>query len=288
MQRVAVVVLAHRAPQQLARLVDALRDDATRFYVHVDRRSPDDVRAQAARLLGPGPQVRLMPPRPTPWGGWGIVAATLEAIRAARRDGAGTVVVLSGQDYPVKPTGHVLAFLAEHEGATFLEHRAMPRADWAPPGGMDRFQARGLRLPGRTLLWQDRRRTRWLPVQRVDIAPLQPFHGSALCTLSAAACDYLLAHLAENPAAQRGFRAMQMPDESALHSVLASSSLRDTLVDDNLLYADWSANGAHPEVLTERHLPVLASPAYLYARKFDLEARPEVLDRVDAELRGVG
>lgn len=285
MPEIAVVVLAHRAPVQIARLVRSLTDRSTGFYVHLDRRSSRQVHRSTGALLGGRDDVRLLRPRRTPWGGFGIVLALLDGLQAARTDGARTVVVLSGQDYPIRPTEQVVAFLTEHRGTSFLEHRPLPRPDWRPPGGLERYDARGVHLLGHDLLVKSRRGTRWLPRRPVQVAPLRPHHGSPICSLSAQACDWLLTQLGGDRALQRAFRAVQLPDETAVHTVLASSHLDEMLVNDNLLYADWSANADHPEELSEGHLPALASSAALFARKFDLLSRPQLLDRVDVELR---
>lgn len=284
MATLGVVVLAHRSPRQVARLVRALADDAVRCYVHVDRASPPDVHREVAALLGP--EATLLPSRRTPWGGYELVEAALDGIRAARADGARTVVLLSGQDYPVVPTSDLVAFLGEHSDLSFMEVHAMPRADWPrPSGGLERYDARGVRVLGRQLLVRDGRRTRWLPRRRVDVAPLLPHHGSAISILSGAACDHLLAHLADDATRTRLFRLVVVPDETVFHTVLLSSALAGKVVRDNLLFADWSAGGDHPEVIADQHLAELRSGRWLFARKFDLEARPDLLDRVDVELR---
>lgn len=282
----AYVVLAHKTPRQVARLVKAVAGDDTRCYVHVDRRSPRSVHRGVRELLGERADVRLLRPRRTAWGSAGLLLATLDGLRAARQDGARTVMVLSAQDYPVRPPDEISAFLAAHDGTSFLEHQPLPRPDWPPPGGLERYDARGVRLLGRTLLRPDRRSTRWLPRRQVDVSPLQPHHGGQFCCLSAAACDEVLSRLAEGSSLLRSFRAVQIPDETAIHTVLAGSSLASTVVDQVFVYADWIGNGDHPEDLRAEHLERLRTTAHLFARKFDLERQPELLDRVDVELRG--
>jgi hypothetical protein len=282
--RLGVVVLAHRSPRQVGRLVRALADDAVRCYVHIDRASPTAVHQEVAALLGA--EATLLPSRRTPWGGYALVEATLDGIRAARADGARTVAVLSGQDYPVVPTRDLVGFLAENADRTFMDAHVMPRADWPrASGGLELYDARGARVLGRQVLVRDTQWTKWLPRRRIDVAPLQPHHGSAISILSAAACDHLLHHLADDRDRRRLFRLVAVPDETAFHTVLLSSALAGQVVRDNLLFADWSRGGDHPEVIRDEHLADLRTGRWLFARKFDLEARPDLLDRVDVELR---
>lgn len=282
--RVAYVVLAHRLPAQLARLVRALTSDASRFYLHIDRTAPREVHTEARALLTGRSDVAFLRPRSTPWASFELVRATLDGIRSARDAGADTVVILSGQDYPIKPTPQILAFLAAEQGRSFIELFPLPRPDWPHPGGLERYDARGVRVLGTPWWWKDRRATAWLPRRRIDLSPWVPHQGSPICILHAAACDHLMRLLGE-AALQRVFRAVAIPDEAAIHTVLANSPLRGDLVPDNLLYADWSADGPHPEILRPDHLPALVAAPGLFARKFDLLAEPATLDLVDVQCR---
>jgi hypothetical protein len=49
-------------------------------------------------------------------------------------------------------------------------------------------------------------------------------------------------------------------------------------------YTDWDHPSASPPLLTEKHLPILATAPRLFARKFNDGSTP-VLDRIDRELR---
>jgi hypothetical protein len=214
----------------------------------------------------------------------GQVLATLAGIRSARRAGAQTVVVLSGQDYPIKPTEQIVAFFAANAGRSFIEVRSLPREDWPGRGGLQLYDARGWSLLGRSMVWKDRRRTAWMPSRPVDLGTWVPHHGSPSFALHAAAADHVIEQLSRRALRHR-FAAVQIPDETAIHTVLANSRLRHLLVSRNLVYADWTANGDHPEVLGPGDLPALASSDALFARKFDLSAQPDVLDLVDSRLR---
>jgi hypothetical protein len=285
-QKVGFVVLAHQLPEQLERLLDALESPVSRFYLHIDRRASAVVYSDVQKRLRQRTDVTFMRRRKTEWGSFGLVLVILEGIRIARQDGAETVVVLTGQDYPIKPRHQVLAFLAEHRDKSFVEHNALPRPDWPAPGGTERLIVRGFRFLGREWLWKNYGRwTQRLPERSVDLSPRHPFHGSQICTLNAQACDYLLEHLLNDRRLQRQFRVVEIPDEMAIPTVLANSDLRDSLVNDNLCFADWSAKEPHPEVLTPAHMDALRSTSALFARKFNVREHPTTLDLVDRNLR---
>jgi len=300
MHQVGFVVLAHHLPEQLERLLDALASPSSRFYVHIDRRADRDIHSEVQQRLRSRSDVTLLRSRRTKWGSIGIVLATLEGIKTARQDGAEIVVVTTGQDYPIVPTEKLLTFLSEHRDQSFLEHVALPRADWPAPGGLQRLTARGFRVLGHDWLWKDNRYvpdaanifTRairhwnaWMPQREINLHPLRPFWGSAVFTLNAEACDYVINNLLYDRRLLRLFRVAQLPDEMAIQTVLMNSPFRSFVVNTDLTFTDWSAEGSHPAVLTPAHFEALASIGTLFARKFDGRRYPSLMDAVDRDLR---
>ena len=51
-------------------------------------------------------------------------------------------------------------------------------------------------------------------------------------------------------------------------------------------YIDWSGNGAHPEVLTEKDLPVILESGKWFTRKVEPQASAQLIDALDAIQRG--
>src|SRR3954451_20038281 len=104
---VAYVILSYRSPDVLARLVRTLRagsPDATIAVHHDGRRCPAPG-LPGAELIAPAWAVE--------WGhGWQL-AAVLRCLRwALARSGFDWLVLLSGQDYPVRPVPAIEADLA--------------------------------------------------------------------------------------------------------------------------------------------------------------------------------
>jgi Core-2/I-Branching enzyme len=113
---VAYVILSYRSPDVLARLVRTLRagsPEATIAVHHDGRRCP------APEL--PGAQL-IAPAWPVEWGHGSQLAAVLRCLRwtLARSDFA-WLVLLSGQDYPVRPVPAIEADLARADADAFVE-----------------------------------------------------------------------------------------------------------------------------------------------------------------------
>ena len=80
------------------------------------------------------------------------------------------------------------------------------------------------------------------------------------------------------------FRRASSPDEAFFQSILLSSPLAETIVNDDLRYIDWSEGGASPRVLTTYDLDRMLASHCLFARKFDPRVDSEVLDALDANI----
>ena len=77
--RVAYVVLTHKNPRQVGRLLRRLSTDRSRFLVHVDRRAGRAVDADMRRHAAAVPRVQFLRRRRCFWAGFGMVRATLGA-----------------------------------------------------------------------------------------------------------------------------------------------------------------------------------------------------------------
>ena len=64
-------------------------------------------------------------------------------------------------------------------------------------------------------------------------------------------------------------------------TILHNSPHKVAIVNDNLVYTDWSAGGASPKVLTMGDADKLLSSDKLFARKFSVSADSEILDYLD-------
>jgi hypothetical protein len=289
--KLGFILLVHRDPDQVERLIDRLDDPDSTFVVHVGRARPDIYEPLVTRLAV-RPNVSFLPRRRIHWGGWAIASTFLDGLEALAElaPDAEYVLNLSGQDYPLKTKDAMRAHLAGQDGRSFLDHFRIPVADGAGSldwslqrGGLDRIEfwhfhayRRHARFPGKFVPLS--RGPRRLP------AGLEPYGGQAWWVLSAAAVAYVRRFLRERPDVLRFFRFVDVPDELMFQTVLLSSPLRDSIVNDDLRYIVWKPGVSHPDLLTSADLPQLQRSGDFFGRKFDPGADPEVLDVIDREL----
>lgn len=285
---VAYIVLSHRNPPQVVRLVRALAEGpAGRVLVrHDHRRSSLPASAiEAAGAEAIEDDIELE------WGRWSQLELILSCLREARRrhDPQWTLI-LSGQDYPLRPLAEIEAGL---EGAG-VDARigAVREVESRRPAHDDEFYLRcryrhyprprafpDLPASLRPLVY-----TRDVPPQvglrRMAPAPLRFYSSADWLTLGRDALGILL-EAARDRRLTRHFRRVSMPSESFFASVLLGHPSL-SVEHDNRRFARFSRPGApHPDTLTSADLDHILASGADFARKFDAEIDSEVLDRLD-------
>jgi hypothetical protein len=309
---VAYLLLTHHRPGQILRLVRTLRKGSPRapIVIHHDFTRT----ALDAALLAPYAPVFLLEASPPPrWGDWRIVAAILQALGWMELNlDYRWIVLLSGQDYPLRPLRDIESSLFGSDADAFLDVETEVRDDLESPWwrryywnhrtlrpwlaarvSTPRARDFAMRVVAR-LNW----RFPWIvlrflpdgavklgvrPLGRTPLHGLRCYKGSAWFDLSRAAVRRLLAFVRERPDVVRHFRRTLTPDEAFFHvALLNQPSLR--VRRDNRRYADWSAGGPHPKPLTLDDLPQLQASGKDFARKFDDALDAAVLDTLDQRL----
>ncbi len=279
----AYLIRAHQRPDQLVRLVERLSTPIASFHVFVSARASDEVFAAMRRGLAGRDDVHWVDRIPAYYSGFSLVRSTLDGLESVARSGPlpPHVVILSGQDYPLRPAREIEEFLAGRAGESLVEHFPIPSERWGDErGGLDRIR--------RVHFERVHYRTRILRVpflRRSFPAGLEPYGGSAWCALSDQAVRTLLAFGDTNPDAFRFFARVQTPDEIFIQTVLLNSPLRERVANESIHHIEWPG-GSHPATFRREDFPRLAASDKPFARKFDTEVDAEILDLIDKQLLG--
>jgi Core-2/I-Branching enzyme len=138
---IAYIISAYKYPQQLIRLIERLNTYSTSFFVHVDKKTEEQIFHQMANSLIHLSNIHFLKRSRYDWGGFGHVAATLEWINELFESGTDFdhAILLTGQDSPIKSNRSIDVFLEEHKGKLFMEFFALPHEEWQKCG-MDRIE----------------------------------------------------------------------------------------------------------------------------------------------------
>lgn len=296
--KIAYIVLAHKLPDQLIRLVKKLNNDTTDFFIHIDKKTNKKIYKKIFNALNGYKNVHFVKRHKSEWGAFGIVSATLEGIRGVLAQGKqyDYINLITGQDYPIKSNQQIEKTLQENYGKSFVEYFPLPSKRWKGENeGMDRLTHRYFTWRGRRISLTNKKPFRssrmnkwWLAF--VSSLPLRPnvpddiqfFGGSAYWTLTQECVEYIDAYARSNHRIMNFFRHILIPDEIFFQTILMNSDHKEHIVQGNLRYIIWNED-PHPEMLQKKHYKELMSTDKLFARKFDMTIDADVLDMIDNE-----
>jgi hypothetical protein len=286
---VAYIVLSHRNPEQVLRLVRALKEGPqARVLVRHDPRGPSLTAEQIEAAGGAAIEDDIE----FDWGGWSQLELIVSCLReAAARLDPDWSLILSGQDYPLRPLAEIEAEL----GASLVDGRlgAVREVELTrPPPGEDEFflrcryrhytRPRAMRTLPRALraLAYARELPPLVGVRRLRPPPLPFFASADWLTLGRRAMTAVLA-AAEDRRLMRHFRRVAVPSESFFATVLLNDPAL-TIERDHRRFAHFPHEGApHPETLTSSDYERLLASGADFARKFDTDLDSRVLDLLD-------
>ena len=225
----------------------------------------------ARRLAQEYPNVLLMRPRVTNWGGWTLSRILLDAIELALEQDAGWThfVNLSGVCLPIKPIEEIRASLGREPELAWVELRhfaSLPPDDWHLRWHpMLELPHKAVKLPGA------RRPPRDFELE---------YKGSQWCILPRDFCEWQRAA----PVAariRRYLRSLLLSDELLMQTLVRNGPWRSHVAPFHGRAIVWPG----PKVMTMADWDMLERSPAFFARKFDPEHDGAVIDAV---LRKIG
>jgi hypothetical protein len=275
--KIAFIILAHKQPAQLKRLLQRLSHPGIDCYVHVDAKCDLSAWKDALDL----PQVFSVQQRvKVTWAGWSILQATLNGMQAVvdSKEDYAYVTLLSGQDYILKPAGFIYDYLLARSNSGKQYLNVISDIALAPMmSKMNNYHFVEYNFPGKykfgNLL------TTLMPKRKPPLG-YKLYCGSAWWTLTPACIRYCLQFERQHPALRRFFKFTWGSDEFLIQTILMNSDYREKVTMDNLHYIDWTAGLEHPKTFGPEDVDTLLLSGKLFARKFDM-AQGAVMDLLD-------
>lgn len=313
---VAFLILNHRRPEQLGRLLSTLRSQCPDSPIAVHH----DIHATEAptALIESLPNVHLLTSgKRVVWGGSGIAEAYCWSLAwMFEHLDFDWVMLISAQDYPIKPLSGLEGDLGrDGADAVFqavpisqipttverinMRHRyhyqyrptVASRPRFLSPGVQDFLRAMDgavvalnlaqplfkiYRLPDRIPY-----RFGWRARRTPYSADWPCWKGSSWFALSRRALGYVLRYMAERPEYVEYCRRTMHSDESMVATIVCNSADL-TVANRDVTYTRWENERAgHPDLFTIDDLADLLSAPQYFARKFDIAKDSRILDELD-------
>lgn len=298
------LILAHKNPLQLSRMIERLDDGASKFFIHLDAKTP--IEPFTACLEGG--HIRFIEPRERcVWGDFSIVRATIRLMEAASNE-QGLFILMSGQDYPIQSQGYINDFLERNKEFDFIEIEPLEEK-WKPKMVKDKLEhyhilhseerghsncyapfshcsvfqkVRTLThlLKGRL----SRKNFRLLCSLPKRVAPFErQYAGSQFWAFSERTFYAVLNYIREHKAALEGYyKYTSSPDEIYFHSVLMNLVAKDSTIKlkEQITYVNYFRK--NNVFVTEDFDKLTSAKGKLFARKFDTDIDIEILNKLDS------
>jgi len=276
--KIAHLILAHTAPEQVYRLVKRLQHPDAKYYNHIHLKA--DITQfnsllQLERVSFVNERVNVK------WGAYSIIQATVNGFKSILSSGHAFdhVNLLSGVDYPLRSTQAIHSFLSANAGKNFMHFLSVANEWQEAITRLTEYHLTQYNFPAQYKV--QKLMNKVLPVRKMPHGMI-PVGRSQWFTITGDAMRYIVDYLDKHKEVVRFFKLTWAPDEIIFQTLLFNSHFKESMVNDNLCYVDWSAGTPSPKVMGIVDKEALLASGKLFARKFDMKQQPEILDYLDA------
>lgn len=273
MRKHAVLLIAHQNPEHQLKLINYLGDSFD-FFIHYNKKSKlteNDIKAFTAL-----PNVKLFSQKyEVNWGGVTLTKIILYlGGEAIKNKDYKYIIVLSGQDFPIKSRQSILNFYNENEGKQFLLNFPLP-APWWENGGYERFNyyhffdiVNGRNHLGQKMINFLVKTQKIIGLNRDIKSKLPPMYGgSSWFSVTTDCMEYCIHYFDKHKGIFKLINHTFAPDEMIFHTIIMNSEYEKSVQNDNLCFISWGEDPS-PLTLDDSFFHVLKSSDKLFARKF--------------------
>lgn len=275
--KLALLIHAHKCPEQLSRLISKLIHPDVDIYVNIDAKVDiSNFKSLIKNACFIENRVEVV------WGRFSQVEQILNSFQEiiSKTKNYSHILFISGQDYPVCAIDDILKVHKQNEFKSFINYFKLGSDDWS------------ILMKKRYEYWHflskyDPRGNHYIKkiIQKFGYRRKFPFresyYGACWFSLSIEAVQYLLNFTRSNPYVVKFFEYSGCADEIYIQSVLLNSGIKDKMINNIYRYFDWNDKGKSPKILTITDLGKIRASKAWFARKFDINVDSKILDKLD-------
>jgi len=280
--RIANIIVAHKNPGQLLRLVNQFHASQFHNFVHIDAKL--DITQYSAIVNHPN--VTMLPRISVVWAGFSFVKVVIDALKQVTKgkDHYSYFNVMSGMDFPVRPTTEFHDFLENSykEGPKeFFE--ICDLSEWPAKHRFEKYHLSDWTIKGR--YFTERIINFFVGKRKFWGGRMEPFGYSAWFTASDKFIAYALKFFEENPGYIKFLKTTWNPDEFTFCTLIMNSPFKDKLGSGNLRLIDWTEGKAHPRLFKTGDIDQLLASGKFIARKFDESVDRKILEELESSIQ---
>jgi hypothetical protein len=277
-----ILIHAHRNLEHLNRLIKAVDYPNFVIYVNLDKKSEIDPKEISDRAILIKKRVSVV------WGEYSITEETLNSLHQIVEEqfDFSHVVLISGQDYPVKSNEEIDDFFEKNTGKNFMECLLITETNKYSPY-IWRYDRKHF-PSGR--VWERKIHTLWKLTYKFFtgkeykiemINNYTPYWGSQWWNLTKECVEYVL-EKAEDKKITTFFTTTWCSDEVFFQVLLMNSFLKDTIVNDDLRCIDWTNCKNSPRNLNNEDYDKIISSGKLFCRKIETGVSGVLVEKLES------
>lgn len=277
--RIACIVIAHKGPLQIERFIKKFHGLPFDFYLHIDKKVDQKLFEQLQDLS----QVYFVTKRVSiRWASYSYIEALLNSLKQVLGTGIryDFISIMSGQDYPIKPVEDLYATFKQNPGKNFICYDET--GEWWKDAisRINRYHFTNFGFRGRYRIQFFLNAI--LPIRKFPL-PYELYGGpKAMCmTLSIDCAEFVFSFIESNSKLRRFIRFTWGPDEFIVPTIIMNSDFKESVVNNNFYYIDWSKGGVSPKTLQAEDYDLLVASDKMLARKFDMALDTIIMDMLD-------
>ena len=282
MQKHAYMIMCHDNFELLQKLLILLDDEQNDIYLHIDKKAKIFDRRKLFSSVKKS-TLTLVKRVKVNWGGYSQIKVELLLLKEATKVEHSYYHLLSGVDLPLKTQSEIHRFFEENVGKEFVSVDNLTKNEdfFNRIGRYYFFQDFIGRNKGyRSALLETMESISlsiqgFFHVKRKAYENTEIFKGTNWFSITHEVAVYTLSKEKE---IRKCFGYGLCADELFLQTVVMNSRFCNHLVNDSLRYIDWERG--KPYTFSDEDYQLLISSNKLFARKFDYEKSPGIVDQI--------
>lgn len=276
--KIAVLIFAHKYPDQLNRLIDLMQNPAFTLFIHLDKAANiNDFNSldsfQNVKYIKNRTRVR--------WATFSMVTAIINSlIEITNSSKFDYILLVSGQDLPIHHPHSLIEHLNENYGNEFISCLPFSKDnDWWKDNlpRVNQYNFQNWKIKGKYKIQKIINSI--LPERSHPEGYILAGNSSWFCITQVAAL-YILNVFNKDKKYINYFKYVWGPDEIIFSTILYNSRFRDKIV-ENLTFVDWSIpNDGHPNILKKTDFNKIINSGKYFARKFDSTVDDEIIEMI--------
>lgn len=283
----AYLIMAHSDWDTLNTLLELIDDIRNDIYIHIDKKSTFDLQNIYSTKYSKCYYIKR---KNVSWGGDTQIRCELDLLKSALNDKYDYYHLLSGVDLPIKTQDEIHDFFDLNNGKNYidLDSDAMKNNNFINRCSQYHFlqnkigKNKGKIIALYSLLEKNCiSLQKMLGINRIKNIPMKLYKGAQWFSITHEMAKIILSN---EKIIKKYFNKGIAVDELFLQTIAYNSSLRYTIVNENLRYIDWNRGNPYVFRLSD-YEELINSKKKLFARKFSSDVDKEIIEKIKLYLK---